>query len=162
MFGEVAVHPRQTFICVPLKHISMSHKYKVVQLWWGQDNYSLKTHCFIGIGIRILNLRQSSDRLRFIMGIPIPAKQCLFLGIEAQEYSKSKYIQPGCGLPVATCVFYAKVYEWFKHALVCNAIWQCVKYMMITALWSLWFYENPWWILELTYKLVFCDLFFET
>ena len=37
-----------------------------------QDLQSLKGRLFIGIWIRIVNLRRSSDRLRFIMGIPIP------------------------------------------------------------------------------------------
>ena len=31
----------------------------------------------ISIGIPIINLRRSSDRLRFIMGIPIPVRRCL-------------------------------------------------------------------------------------
>ena len=33
---------------------------------------SLRRHCVIGTGIPIINLRRSSDRLRFIMGIPLP------------------------------------------------------------------------------------------
>ena len=36
--------------------------------------YSL---CLISIGIPIINLRRSSDRLRFIMGIPIPVRRRL-------------------------------------------------------------------------------------
>ena len=37
-----------------------------------QDLYSLKWCSFIGIGISIINLTQSSDHLRLMMGIPIP------------------------------------------------------------------------------------------
>ena len=36
--------------------------------------YSLRRRCLISIGIPIINLRRSSDRLRFIMGIPIPIR----------------------------------------------------------------------------------------
>ena len=39
--------------------------------------YSLRRRPLISIGIPIINLRRSSDRLRFIMGIPIPVKRCL-------------------------------------------------------------------------------------
>ena len=37
--------------------------------------YSLGRQRFIGIGFPIINLRRPSDRLRFIMGIPISAKR---------------------------------------------------------------------------------------
>ena len=37
-----------------------------------QGLYSLRRRRLISIGILIINLRRSSDRLRFIMGIPIP------------------------------------------------------------------------------------------
>ena len=39
--------------------------------------YSLRRRRLISIGIPIINLRRSSDRLRFIMGIPIPVRQRL-------------------------------------------------------------------------------------
>ena len=39
--------------------------------------YSLRRCCLISIGIPIINLRWSSDRLRFIMGIPIPVRRRL-------------------------------------------------------------------------------------
>ena len=39
--------------------------------------YSLRRRRFISIGIAIINLRRSSDRLRFIMGIPIPIRRRL-------------------------------------------------------------------------------------
>ena len=39
--------------------------------------YSLRRRRFISIGISIINLRRSSDRLRFIMGIPIPVRRSL-------------------------------------------------------------------------------------
>ena len=42
-----------------------------------QGLYSLRRRCLISIGIPIINLRWSSDRLRFIMGIPIPVRRCL-------------------------------------------------------------------------------------
>ena len=38
--------------------------------------YSLRRHRLIGIGILIINLRPSSDHLRFIIGIPIHVRQC--------------------------------------------------------------------------------------
>ena len=40
--------------------------------------YSLRRRRLISIGIPIINLRRSSDRLRFIMGIPIPVRRRLF------------------------------------------------------------------------------------
>ena len=40
--------------------------------------YSLRRRRLIGIGIPIINPRRSSDRLRFIMGIPIPVRRRLF------------------------------------------------------------------------------------
>ena len=39
--------------------------------------YSLRRRRLISIGIPIINLRRSSDRLRFIMGIPIPVRRHL-------------------------------------------------------------------------------------
>ena len=39
--------------------------------------YSLRRRCLISIGIPITNLRRSWDRLRFVMGIPIPVRQHL-------------------------------------------------------------------------------------
>ena len=42
-----------------------------------QGLYSLGRHCLRGIGIPIINLRRSDDRLRFIMGIPILIRRCL-------------------------------------------------------------------------------------
>ena len=42
-----------------------------------QDLYSLKRRRLISIGIPIINLRRSSDRLRFIMGIPIRVRRRL-------------------------------------------------------------------------------------
>ena len=39
--------------------------------------YSLRRHRLIRIGIPIMNLRRSSDRLMFIMKIPIPARRRL-------------------------------------------------------------------------------------
>ena len=42
-----------------------------------QGLYSLWRRRLISIGIPIINLRRSSDRLRFIMGIPIPVRRRL-------------------------------------------------------------------------------------
>ena len=42
-----------------------------------QGLYSLRRHRLISIGIPIINLKRSSDRLRFIMGIPIPVRRRL-------------------------------------------------------------------------------------
>ena len=39
--------------------------------------YSLRRRCLISLGIPIINLRWSSDCLRFIMGIPIPIRRHL-------------------------------------------------------------------------------------
>ena len=39
--------------------------------------YSLRRRRLISIGSPIINLRRSSDRLRFIMGIPIPVRRRL-------------------------------------------------------------------------------------
>ena len=44
-----------------------------------QGLYSLRRRRLIGIGIPIINLRRSSDRLRFIMGIPIPVRRPILL-----------------------------------------------------------------------------------
>ena len=74
-------------ICVYLCHIQ--HKstcHRVVVCPWShsmparrrnQGLYSLRRHRLISIGIPIINLRRSSDRLRFIMGIPIPVRRRL-------------------------------------------------------------------------------------
>ena len=48
-------------------------------------SYTLRRHCFIGVGIPIINLRRSSDLLRLIMGILIPVRRRL-LSEEAQGY----------------------------------------------------------------------------
>ena len=42
-----------------------------------QGLYSLRRHRLTGIGIPMINLRRSDDRLRFIMGIPIPVRRRL-------------------------------------------------------------------------------------
>ena len=42
-----------------------------------QGFYSLRRHLLISIGIPIINLRWSSDHLRFIMGIPLPVRRHL-------------------------------------------------------------------------------------
>ena len=51
------------------------------QQWYHESQiqglYSLRRHRLISIGIPIINLRRSSDRLRFIMGIPIPVRRRL-------------------------------------------------------------------------------------
>ena len=45
--------------------------------WMLQGLYSLRRPHLTGIGIPIINLRRSDDRLRFIMGISILIKRCL-------------------------------------------------------------------------------------
>ena len=42
-----------------------------------QGLYSLSRRRLINIGVPVINLRRSSDRLRFIMGIPIPVRRRL-------------------------------------------------------------------------------------
>ena len=58
-------------------------RYKVTPplIGWAQtyDQSWLRWHRLIGIRIPIINMRRSSDRLRFIMGIPIPARRRFFL-----------------------------------------------------------------------------------
>ena len=44
---------------------------------WTLGLYSLRRRRLMGIGIPIINLRRSDDRLRFIMGIPILIRQHL-------------------------------------------------------------------------------------
>ena len=48
--------------------------------------YSLRRRRLISIGIPIINLRRSSDRLRFFMGIPIPVRRRLLSGPDLQEF----------------------------------------------------------------------------
>ena len=50
-----------------------------------QEQYSLRRHCLIGVGISIINLRRSSDRLRFIIGIPVTGAS--FCWIDAQIHA---------------------------------------------------------------------------
>ena len=50
--------------------------------WWNISSlvfYSPRRHRLITIGIPIIKLRWSSDRLRFIMGVPIPVWRCLLV-----------------------------------------------------------------------------------
>ena len=60
---------------------SMGHrislKWCLWLVWRIQGLYSLTRRRLISIGIPIINLRRSSDRLRFIMGIPIPVRRRL-------------------------------------------------------------------------------------
>ena len=44
---------------------------------YSQGLYSLRRRRLMGIGIPIINLRRSDDRLRFIMGIPLLIRRCL-------------------------------------------------------------------------------------
>ena len=57
--------------------------------WWEPELglYALRRHRFIGIGIPIINLRWSSDRLRFVMNILMPVES--FLWIDAIESTSS-------------------------------------------------------------------------
>ena len=60
-------------------------------LWWSvQGLYSLRRCRLISIGIPIINLRRSSDRLRFIMGIPIPVRRRLLS--EKRPSGRSSFI----------------------------------------------------------------------
>ena len=45
--------------------------------YWRLGLYSLRRRRFISIGMPIIDLRRSSDRLRFITGIPIPVRRRL-------------------------------------------------------------------------------------
>ena len=46
---------------------------------WPRASIHLRRHRFINIGIPIINLRRSSDRLRFLMGIPFPVRRRLLV-----------------------------------------------------------------------------------
>ena len=68
----------------------MSSNAENVPIWWRHHGmtrsretishviYSLRRHRPIGVGIPIINLRRSLDRLRYIMGIPIPVRRRLY------------------------------------------------------------------------------------
>ena len=57
-------------------HIASDHR-KVWAYRGIQGLYSLRRRRLISIGIPIINLRRSSDRLRLIIGIPIPVRRRL-------------------------------------------------------------------------------------
>ena len=55
------------------------HSFFIILMHIPQGLYSLRKHRLVDIGIPITNLRRSSDRLRFVMGIPIPTRQRLLV-----------------------------------------------------------------------------------
>ena len=63
--------------------MSHSHRFRTSSLRfmyssrWHLCLYSLRRRHLITIGIPITNLRRSSDRLRFVLGIPIPVRRRL-------------------------------------------------------------------------------------
>ena len=65
----------QCFLKLP--HTLKWKYHHVVCPWLHQGLYSLRRRRLTGIGIPIINLRRSDDRLRFIMGIPILNRQRL-------------------------------------------------------------------------------------
>ena len=61
----------------------LNNLWQGVSCWKGRMNmlrasiYSLRRNRLVGIRIPIINLRRSSNRIRFIMGIPIPVRRRL-------------------------------------------------------------------------------------
>ena len=55
---------------------------------------SLRKRRLISIGIPIINLRRTSDRLRFVMGIPIPVSGVLLVNIVCKTYCIYHCISP--------------------------------------------------------------------
>ena len=94
-----------------------------------QGLYSLRRQCLIVIGILIMNLRRSSDHLRFIMGISIPirqrplsekrprmeicisVRQCLF----NEKWPWSRYWCYGLVIIYHKTLWYAFTYPCFNH-----------------------------------------------
>ena len=60
-------HNETVFICYGVHCLSVARI---------QVLYSLRRHCLIGIGICFINLRRSSNHLKFIMGITRPVRLC--------------------------------------------------------------------------------------
>ena len=63
--------------CVCFTSLAFLYNRASCMLVMYQGLYSLKRRRLISLGIPIINLRRSSDRLRFIMGIPIPVRRHL-------------------------------------------------------------------------------------
>ena len=61
------------FVTIASRYITVASQECLIAL----GLYSLRRRHLISIGIPIINLRRSSDRLRFIMGIPIPVRRRL-------------------------------------------------------------------------------------
>ena len=59
--------------CLQMTRRSHTNQRSLLSLYWS------KRYSFIGKGIPIINLRRSSDHLRFIMGIPIPQEDVFFV-----------------------------------------------------------------------------------
>ena len=72
-----------------------------------QGLYSLRRRRLTGIGIPIINLRRSDDRLRFIMGIPILIRRRLL-----SEYWEA--LEPVWNTSDRKCLVPVKVW-WWEH-----------------------------------------------
>ena len=81
--------------------------------------YSLRRRRLISIGIPMINLRRSSDRLRFIMGIPIPVRRRLLSEWRPWNRCRTCTSSSWPGASGCTC---KQVFESCWAQLLCN--WQ--------------------------------------
>ena len=70
-----------------------------------QSLYSLRRRRLIGIGILNINLRWSSHRHKFIMGIPIPVRRCL--SVNNKHEMNARILMGNYAMPVTSwaCFF---------------------------------------------------------
>ena len=107
---------------------------------WPLGIYSLRRRRLISIGIPIINLRRSSDRLRFIMGIPIPVRRRLLIPplhrgcdlcaslVRPQNWPGRRWRQKG-GRTVALVVqgWHIGRSDIAMDAMVAGKFWACSK-----------------------------------
>ena len=85
---------------------------------------SPRRHRFTGMGIPIINLRRSSDRLRYIMGIHIPVRKTVYLErLECKQKAKLVCVCP-------SVLYLVRVWEkkgcvgvssWWRHQMESSA-----------------------------------------
>ena len=120
---------------------SFHHTWKVLFHCGFLGLYSLRRRRLISKGIPIINLRRSSDRLRFKMGIPIPERRCLLSekrpwchvaslwstqgsafgsgnGWEHQAISWSNVNIPSMSSVAFTWEQYPRMYSWYQSTCV--------------------------------------------
>ena len=99
-----------------------------------QGLYSLRRHRHISIGIPIINLRRSSDRLRFIMGIPIPIRRRLLS-------AKRPWRVSHCSQPLLSVVIWA-LWPVCMHPKA-TVVWGMAK-TYYKSVWFSWHWFNGW------------------